>query len=84
MKAATGIGVGFALGFVCHWAGIPSPAPPVVAGALLVVAMTLGYAGTDRWLCRRTSGTTPTLAAPTGAATPDPKSRAPRPPLLSA
>jgi XapX domain-containing protein len=43
MKAALGIIIGFALGFGCRYFGIPSPAPPVFTGALLVVAMTIGY-----------------------------------------
>jgi len=50
VKVALGLLLGFGIGAFCRWQGIPSPAPPVFAGAMLVVAMTLGYSGTDRWL----------------------------------
>ena len=52
-KMALGWMLGLAIGALCRWAGIPSPAPPVFAGALLVVAMTLGYVATDRWFAKR-------------------------------
>jgi len=48
VKAAVGLVLAFALGFACRAFGIPSPAPPVVMGALLVMAMTLGYVLADR------------------------------------
>jgi XapX domain-containing protein len=50
MKAAIGLLLAFALGFGCKVFGIPSPAPPMVLGALLVVAMTVGYIAVDRVL----------------------------------
>ncbi len=53
MKSAVGIVVAFALGFACRHFGIPSPAPPALTGALLVLAMTLGYTATDRLLAAR-------------------------------
>lgn len=40
---AVGIALGLGIGFACRWFDIPSPAPPTLAGAALVVAMTLGY-----------------------------------------
>ncbi|MEO1575779.1 MAG: DUF1427 family protein [Pseudomonadota bacterium] len=40
---ALGIALGLGIGFACRWFDIPSPAPPTLAGAALVVAMTLGY-----------------------------------------
>lgn len=52
-KVALGLLLGLAIGAGCRWLGIPAPAPPVLPGALLVVAMTLGYLVADRWLCRR-------------------------------
>ena len=52
-KIALGLLLGVAIGAMCRWIDIPSPAPPVLAGALLVVAMTLGYIGTDRWFAKR-------------------------------
>jgi XapX domain-containing protein len=53
IKIVLGLLVGLAVGASCRLLGIPSPAPPVLVGALLVVAMTLGYIGTDRWFARR-------------------------------
>jgi len=52
MKSAIGLVLAFAVGFVCRAFGIPSPAPPVILGALLVMAMTVAYAGVDRWMAR--------------------------------
>jgi XapX domain-containing protein len=49
MKPAIGLAVAFTLGMACRAFGIPSPAPPVIVGALLVMAMTLGYVAVDRW-----------------------------------
>ncbi|PWG63510.1 DUF1427 family protein [Sediminicurvatus halobius] len=45
--ALTGILLGLAIGAGCRWFDIPLPAPPRLVGALLVVAMTLGFLGTD-------------------------------------
>jgi XapX domain-containing protein len=53
VKVALGLLLGLAIGALCRFLAIPSPAPPVLPGALLVVAMTLGYIAADRWLCRR-------------------------------
>ena len=52
MKAVIGIVLAFAIGFACRAFGIPSPAPPLILGALLVMAMTIGYILTDRWMVR--------------------------------
>ena len=48
MKSLLGLALAFAIGVACRTFGIPSPAPPVVVGALLVVAMTSGYLLVDR------------------------------------
>ena len=40
MKSMIGIVLAFALGFACRAFGIPSPAPPLILGALLVMTMT--------------------------------------------
>lgn len=50
MKSAIGLVLAFAVGFGCRAFGIPSPAPPLIVGALLVMAMTIGYLMVDRWL----------------------------------
>ena len=48
MKLLLGLALAFAIGFACSAFGVPSPAPPVIVGALLVVAMTIGYLLVDR------------------------------------
>ena len=53
IKIVTGLVVGFLIGVGCRYFDIPVPSPPVLPGALLVVAMTLGYTSTDRLLSRR-------------------------------
>jgi XapX domain-containing protein len=53
VKVVLGLLLGLGIGALCRFLTIPSPAPPVLPGALLVVAMTLGYIAADRWLCRR-------------------------------
>jgi XapX domain-containing protein len=52
MKATIGLILAFAIGFACRAFGIPSPAPPLILGALLVMAMTVGYIAVDRWMAR--------------------------------
>ena len=52
MKSVIGLIVAFAMGFACRAFGIPSPAPPLILGALLVMAMTVGYVAVDRWMAR--------------------------------
>ncbi len=42
-----GLALGLAIGAGCRWFDIPSPSPPRITGALLVLAMTLGYLTTD-------------------------------------
>jgi XapX domain-containing protein len=53
IKVVLGLLLGLGIGALCRFLAIPSPAPPVLPGALLVVAMTLGYIAADRWLVRR-------------------------------
>jgi XapX domain-containing protein len=50
LQIAFGIMMAFAIGAACRWFDIPSPAPPKVVGALLVIAMTIGFLLTDRLL----------------------------------
>jgi XapX domain-containing protein len=52
MKPLLGLALAFVIGFACRAFGIPSPAPPVLVGALLVVAMTSGYLLVDRRMSR--------------------------------
>ncbi|HYO80294.1 MAG TPA: DUF1427 family protein [Bryobacteraceae bacterium] len=52
MKVLIGLFVAFLIGAGCRFFDIPVPSPPVLPGALLVVAMTLGYTSSDRLLSR--------------------------------
>jgi XapX domain-containing protein len=38
-----GLALGFAVGALCRAFDIPSPAPPRITGAVILIAMTLGY-----------------------------------------
>ena len=67
MKVALGLLLAFAIGIVCRLADIPLPAPPALIGALLVLAMTLGYVGTDRYAGYREAKSRPLCGGPTGA-----------------
>jgi XapX domain-containing protein len=51
MLAVLGISLAFGIGVGCRLLDIPVPAPPRIEGALLVVAMTLGFVFGD-WLLR--------------------------------
>src|SRR5947209_4713521 len=53
MKILIGAMVAFLIGAGCRFFDIPVPSPPVLPGALLVVAMTLGYSATDRALTNK-------------------------------
>ena len=52
-RVVAGFVLAFVIGAVCRIAGVPLPAPPVLIGALLVVAMTVGYVLTDRYAAHR-------------------------------
>lgn len=43
MKLSLGLAIAYAIGFLCRWFDVPAPAPPMFQGAVMVVAMTLGY-----------------------------------------
>ena len=53
IKSAAGIVLGLLIGAGCRWLDVPVPAPPKFIGAVLVVAMTLGYLGADKLLSPR-------------------------------
>jgi XapX domain-containing protein len=69
MKAALGIAIALATGFVCRALGIPAPAPPALIGALLVTAMTVGYVLTDRCMTTR-AAQSHNCAGPSGRGAP--------------
>src|SRR4051812_45709613 len=68
MKIVIGAIVAFLIGTGCRFFDIPVPSPPVLPGAILVVAMTLGYSATDRALTKRAqlSTTKHLCGGPTG------------------
>ena len=66
VKSIIGLVIGFAIGGACRAFGVPLPAPPVLVGACLVVAMTAGYSLTDRYLVQKESTTKELCGGPTG------------------
>jgi XapX domain-containing protein len=56
------IAIGFVLSFIigagCRYFDIPAASPPVIPGALIVLAMTLGYSSMDRALVRKNQAAT--------------------------
>ena len=52
-KIAIGFVLSFLIGAGCRYFDIPAASPPVIPGALIVLAMTLGYSSMDRVLSRR-------------------------------
>lgn len=53
MKLLIGVVVSFVVGVGCRYFDIPVPSPPVIPGALLVLAMTIGYSSTNSLLNRK-------------------------------
>ena len=50
MKVLIGLVLSFVIGAGCRYFDIPAASPPVIPGALIVLAMTLGYTSMDRLL----------------------------------
>jgi XapX domain-containing protein len=69
MKLFIGIIVSLVVGVGCRYFDIPVPSPPVIPGAILVLAMTIGYSATNSILnSRGKPATTAHLCGgPTGA-----------------
>lgn len=69
MKLLIGVAVSFLVGVGCRYFDIPVPSPPVIPGALLVLAMTIGYSTTNTLLNRRgnLATTSHLCGGPTGA-----------------
>ncbi len=53
MKIVIGFVLSFVIGAGCRYFDIPAASPPVIPGALIVLAMTLGYSSMDRVLIRK-------------------------------
>ena len=71
MKIAIGFVLSFIIGAGCRYFDIPAASPPVIPGALTVLAMTLGYTSMDRVLIRkeRPATTKHLCGGPTGLPT---------------
>ena len=54
-----GILLGLLIGAACRWVDISVPSPPKLTGALLVVAMTIGYMVTDKLIIAKFSAKEP-------------------------
>ncbi len=48
VRIALGLVLGLLIGAGCRWFDVPVPSPPKLVGALLVVAMPVGYMATDK------------------------------------
>lgn len=66
MKLLIAVMLGVLIGAGCRYFDLPVPSPPTIVGALLVVAITMGYWGTDQLLSRRATNAG-FSAGPTGA-----------------
>ena len=77
MKFVIGLLVSFLVGAGCRYFELPAPAPPMLQGAMLVVAMTLGFALTDKAM----SNSAP--AAPAAAVAPAKRGSGENPPAQS-
>jgi XapX domain-containing protein len=58
MKLLIGVFVSMLVGAGCRFFDIPVPSPPILPGALLVVAMTFGYSAVDRVMVQRARAST--------------------------
>jgi len=68
MRIAASMILGILIGAGCRWFEIPVPAPPRIIGALLVVAMTIGYLATDKMIATKSAAKATELsAAPTSS-----------------
>lgn len=52
-KTIVGLTLGLLIGIGCRCFDVPVPSPPKLLGALLVVAMTVGYMAADKFLVTR-------------------------------
>jgi len=55
LKIIIGLVLSFMIGAGCRYFDIPAASPPVIPGALIVLAMTLGYTSMDRLLVNKNS-----------------------------
>jgi XapX domain-containing protein len=58
------------IGAACRWFEIPVPAPPRLFGALLILAVTVGYLLTDAVIARRTPPASEVIVPPAQSSRP--------------
>ena len=58
IKIVIGFVLSFLIGAGCRYFDIPAASPPVLPGALIVLAMTLGYTSMDRIQSRKNAAAT--------------------------
>jgi XapX domain-containing protein len=58
IRIAIGFVLSFIIGATCRYFDIPAASPPVIPGALIVLAMTLGYSSMDRVMVRKNQAAT--------------------------
>lgn len=66
LRILLGCLLALAIGVLCRLTGIPLPAPVVLLGGFLVVAMTVGYALVDRYAARKEARTRELCGGPSG------------------
>lgn len=70
-KMIVGLLLGLLIGVGCRWFDVPVPSPPRLLGALLVVAMTLGYMATDKLLSAKAKERNTAVGFASHPSTPD-------------
>jgi len=55
IRIVIGFVLSFVIGAACRYFDIPAASPPVIPGALIVLAMTLGYSSMDRVVARKSN-----------------------------
>ena len=58
MKIVIGFILSFIIGAGCRYFDIPAASPPVIPGALIVLAMTLGYSAMDHVMTKKNQAAT--------------------------
>jgi XapX domain-containing protein len=53
LRIIIGLILSFVIGAGCRYFDIPAASPPVIPGALIVLAMTLGYSSMDRLVSKK-------------------------------
>jgi XapX domain-containing protein len=53
LRILIGMILSFVIGAGCRYFDIPAASPPVIPGALIVLAMTLGYTSMDRLITKK-------------------------------